>query len=101
MTSAIRSAIKRIARKPVIPPAVLTGRAVRVIATTLARNVGAFELSFQETVFGCLLLIVGGQIVWVQEEVDERLVGADAVGEHATVVTIVINAPFDVDGITG
>ncbi len=90
-----------VAGKPVIPPAGLTLAAVWAVVAGLAVDVVAVEEALLEAVLGGLLLRVGGQIARVKELVDELLVLADAVREHAAVVPVVVDAPLDLDDLAG
>lgn len=47
-----------------------------------------------------MLFGIGGEVARGQELVDEILVLADAVAEHATMVTVGVNAPLHCDGIS-
>lgn len=99
LAGATVTGIESIAGEPVVAPTRLTRGAVRAEAAVLARDVGAGKGAPLETVLGGLLLLVGGEIARCEELLDERLILADTVGEHATVVTIVVDAPLDVDGL--
>lgn len=70
--------------------------AVWVDAAVLAGDVGAVESAGFEACFGGLLLGLGWDVAGCEEFVDELLVLADAVGEHASVVAVVVDAPFTV-----
>lgn len=65
----------------------------------MPRDIGALEFAIEKAVLGSLLLGIGGQVVGVGEEVHEGLVAADTVGEHATVVAVVVDAPLDFDDL--
>lgn len=71
--------------------------AVGVDAAVLAGDVGAVERAGFEACFGGLLLGLSWDVARGQEFVDELLVLADAVGEHASVVAVVIDAPLSVE----
>lgn len=101
LTATVGIRLERITRKPVIAPTRLVLRAVRAIPTLLAINVRALQLTFQETVLGGLLLGLGGEVAGVQELVDQGLVLADPVGEHAAVVAVVVDAPLHLDHVAG
>jgi hypothetical protein len=87
--------LEGIAGEPVCP---LTSRVltVRVDAAVLAGDIGAVERAGFEACFGGLLLGLGWDVAGGEEFVDELLVLADAVGEHASVVAVVVDAPFPV-----
>ena len=70
--------------------------AVWVDAAVLAGDVGAVERAGFEACFGGLLLSLGWDVAGREELVDELLVLANAVGEHASVVAVVVDAPFSV-----
>ena len=93
LASSTRVCLEGIAGEPVSP---LTSRvlAVRVDATSLARNIGAVERASLEAFFSGLLLGLSRDVARRNQFVDERLVLADAVGEHASVVAIVVDTPF-------
>ena len=93
--------VEPLAGKPVVPPARLPLRTIRTVITGLPTDVSARQLALREAVFGCLLLRIGGQIPWCGELVDEGLVLADAVREHAAVVAVVVDTPFHVDDVAG
>jgi hypothetical protein len=88
--------LESITGEPVGP---LTSRvlAVWVNAAVLAGDIGAVERAGFEACFGGLLLCLGWYVAGREEFVDELLVLADAVGEHASVVAVVVNAPFPVE----
>lgn len=90
-----------LASEPVIAVTSITLVAVRAVATLLAIDIGAREHTSLEALLGLLLLREGRQVVGVQELVDEFLVLADAVREHAAVVAVVVDAPLDLNGFTG
>lgn len=93
LASSARVRLEGIAGEPVGPLAsgVL---AVWVDAAVLTRDVGAVECAGFEACFGGLLLGLSWDVARCQEFVDELLVLADAVGEHASVVAVVVDAPF-------
>ena len=94
LASAIAVTLKSVAGEPVVAPARLALTAVRAVATLLTLDVIAVEETLLEAVLSGLFLGVCGQVIRVQELVDEFLVLADAVGEHASVVPIVVHTPF-------
>lgn len=100
-TLAIRVAIERLASEPIVSMAWLISRTVRTVTTLLAINVSAGKKSFLETIFSSLLLSFGGDVVWVKKLVDDALVLTDAIGVHAPMVAVVINAPLDIDNLAG
>lgn len=79
----------------------LISRTVRTVTTLLTINVSAGKKSFLETIFSSLLLSFGGDVVWVKKLVDDVLVLTDTVGVHSSMVAVVINAPLDIDNLTG
>lgn len=93
--------LKLLAREPVVPPARLARAAVLAVRTRLALDVCAWQHALLEAVLRGLLLLEGGQVVGVEKLVDDGLVLADAVGEHASVVAVVVDAPLDVNDIAG
>jgi hypothetical protein len=48
-----------------------------------------------------LLFRVGGEVARVQELVDKVLIFANAVAEHAPVITVIVHAPLHFDNISG
>jgi hypothetical protein len=66
----------------------------------LPSNIRALQLTSLEAVFSCLLLRLGRKVSRGQEFVDESLVLANAVTEHAAVITIGIETPLYIDYIT-
>ena len=88
-----------LAREPVITPARSALGAVGAVRAVLPVNIPATQDALIEAVLGRLLLRVGGEVGGVGELVDEGLVLADAVGEHAAVVAVVVDAPLDGDDV--
>lgn len=80
------------------PVGSLTSRvlAIWVDAAVLAGDIGTVERAGFEACFGGLLLGLGWDVAGRKEFVDELLVLADAVGKHASVVAVVVDAPFSV-----
>lgn len=68
--------------------------AVWVDAAALAGDISAVECASFETCFGGLLLVLSRDVARREELVDELLVLADAVGEHASVVAVVVDTPL-------
>ncbi len=48
-----------------------------------------------------MLLSFGGQVAWIQELIDGGLILAEAVGEHAAVVAVVVDTPLNIDSVAG
>lgn len=71
--------------------------AIWVDAAVLSGDVGAVECAGFEACFGGLLLGLSWDVAGGEELIDELLVLADAVGEHASVVAVVVDAPFPVE----
>jgi hypothetical protein len=94
-------AVEAIAGEPVVAIAGLSGGAVGVVAADGAVHVCAGQNPGFETVFGGLLLGVGGDVPGDYERGCEGGVFADPVAEHATVVAIVVDAPLDGDDLPG
>ena len=67
---------------------------VWVDAAVLAGNIGAVESAGFETCFGSLLLGLSRDVAGRNQFVEELLVLADAVGEHDSVVAVVVDAPL-------
>lgn len=101
LTAAVGISLKRIARKPVVTPTGLILRAIRTITTLLSINIRTLQLALQEAVLGGLFLGLGREVRRVQELVDQCLVLTDAVGEHAAVVAVVVDAPLHLDHVAG
>lgn len=74
-------------------------RTVGAVVTGLAGNIRAAQSTRFEAVLGSLLLRFRREIPRRQEPVDEGLVLTDAIAKHASVVTIVVDAPLDVDNL--
>jgi hypothetical protein len=85
--------------KPIIPPARLALCTVGTIVTGLPVNIIAIQCSGNETVLSLLFLVIGGEVRWIYEFVDNVLVLADTVAEHSTVVTVGVNAPLHSDNL--
>ena len=96
LATSARVGLEGIAGEPV---GSLTSRvlAVWVYATGLARNVGAVERASFEACFGGLLLGLSRDVAGCNQFVDELLVLANAVGEHASMVAVVVDAPLSVE----
>lgn len=73
--------------------------AVRAEVARLAIHICAGKGALLEAILSSLFLRLGREIARSEELVDQLLVLADTVGEHATVVTVVVNAPLDVDSV--
>lgn len=93
--------VESIAREPVLAPARLTLRAVGAVVALLSINIRAGEHALLEAVFCSLLLLFRRGVAGVQELVDDGLVLADAVGEHAPVVSVVVHTPHNLDLLAG
>ena len=83
--------------EPVVPVTGLAWLAVRAVVTLLAINPSAGEESLLKAVLSRLLFGVSREVVGVEELVNQLLVLADTVTEHAAVIAVVINAPLHVD----
>lgn len=92
--------LESFAGEPVIAPAGLALRTVRIVVTGLAADVRTWECALSETVFGRLLFGLCGEIAWGYEFVDESLVLAYTICKHAAVVAVIVDAPLDGDDIT-
>ena len=81
------------------PVLVLAAILLAVLAdgAVLAVDVGALQEALLEAVLGLLLLRLGGRVVRLQELVDDLLVLADTVAEHAAVVAVVVETPHHFD----
>lgn len=97
---ALAAGLEALAGEPVIAPAWLSLLAIGTEVALLPRNIGTFEGASLEAVFSGLLLLVGRGVSWSQEFVDECLVLADTVTEHATMVAVVVDTPLDINDIT-
>lgn len=89
-----------VAGEPVIAVAGLAGRAVGIVPAGLAIDFGTVERAGLEAVFRGLLFGIGWEVAGSQELVDEVLVFADAIAEHATMVAVVVNAPLHFNDIS-
>jgi hypothetical protein len=96
---ALATIIEGFASEPVVPPARLSLLAVRAEVAGLSADVGALEDTLLEAVLGSLLLIIGWDVSGSEELVDDRLILADTITEHSSVVTVSINAPLDVNDL--
>lgn len=93
--------LERVAGKPIIPPARLALRAVGAIPALLPVNIRAAKQPLVETILRRLLLLLSRHVLRIQELVDNLLILADAVREHAAVVAVMIDAPLHLDDLTG
>lgn len=93
--------LEPITGKPVIAPAGLALRTVRTIPTLLPVDIRARQEAGFEAVLRGLLLRLSRQIRRVEQFVDNALVLADAVAEHAAVVAVVVDAPLHFDLLAG
>lgn len=73
--------------------------AVRAEVAVLAIHIRAGKGALLKAILSSLLLRSGWKIARSEELVDKSLVLADTVGEHATVVTVVVNAPLYIDSV--
>lgn len=80
--------------EPVIPPASLSLGAIRVVTARLPSDIRTLQCSGLKAIFGSLLLCVGRQVPWSKKLVNQSLILADPIGEHATVITISIKTPL-------
>lgn len=84
--------VKALASKPVVVPARLTGLTVGIVVAGLAGNVFAGEdTSFKAGLCGGFLG-KGGGVSRTEEGRNNGGVVAEAVGEHAAVVAVVVHA---------
>jgi hypothetical protein len=97
---AIRVSLERLAREPIVAVAWLISRAIRTVTTLLTIDVGAWKKTFFEAIFSSLLLSLGGDVVWIEELVDNILILTDTVCVHASMVAVVVNAPLYVNNLT-
>lgn len=91
--------IEAVAGEPVIAVASFILATVGTVAAGLSIDAGAFKKTFFKAGLSCILLIVGWQVIRVQEFVHDILILADTVAEHATVITVVVKTPHDVNHI--
>jgi hypothetical protein len=92
--------LESLACEPVVPPAWLSLLTVCIVSAGLPAHISAWECTLFEAGLCSLLLSIRREIPRHQELVDERLVLANAVGEHAAVVAVVVNTPLDINHIT-
>ena len=83
--------LEALAGEPVVPPALLSWGAVGAIVTGLAVDVGAGQGTLCETIFRGLFFGLRGEISRSYEFIDNGLVLADTIGEHASVIAVVVN----------
>ena len=93
--------LEALAGKPVVSPTRLPRRTIGTVFASLTTYIRTRQDTLRKTVFCGLFLGFGGQVSRGQELVYERLVLADAVGEHAAVVAVVVDAPLDCDHVAG
>lgn len=91
--------IEALAGEPVIAVASFALTTIGTVVAGLSIDAGAFKNTFVKAGLGCLLLLGGWQVIRVQEFVHDSLILADTVGEHAAVITVVVNTPHDVNDI--
>lgn len=91
--------IEAVTGEPVIAVASFVLTTVGTVVAFLSIDAGAFKKTFVKAGLGFLLLLFGGQVIRVQEFVHDSLILADTVAEHATVITVVVNTPHDVNDI--
>jgi len=93
--------IESIASEPIIPPASLTLLAIWTEAAVLTRNICTIKGSGLKAVFGQLLLSKSWDVSRSQEFVDKSLVLTNSIGEHASMITIVVDTPLDIYDLSG
>ena len=93
--------VEAITREPVIAPARFSFSTVGTVSAGLSRHVGAIESASLEAVLSSLLLVEGGEVAWCQKLVDEVLILADTIAEHAAVVAVCVDTPLNRDDLTG
>ena len=91
--------VEAVAGEPVIAVASFILTTVCTVVAGLSIDAGAFKKTFFKAGLGCLLLLVGWQVIRIQEFVHDILILADTVAEHATVITVVVKTPHDVNYI--
>jgi hypothetical protein len=87
--------------EPGVVVACLARLAVSAVVAGLPGDIGTGQKASLEAVLGGLFLIVRGRISGVEELVDDGLVLANAVTEHAAVVTVGIETPDYVKRVAG
>jgi hypothetical protein len=78
----------------------LTLLTVRVVTARLPSNIGALQLSRLKAVLSCLLLSFSRKVSRRQELVDQGLVLANTITEHAAMITIGVQAPLYIDHVS-
>jgi hypothetical protein len=91
---------KRFASEPVVSPTALTLGTVGAVITGLSADASTRQYASLEAVLSSLLLGFGRKIVGIEEFVDYRLVLADAVANHTSVIAVCIDAHLDVNNIS-
>lgn len=91
------SIIKAVTGEPVIAVASFALTTVSTVVAGLSIDTCAFKKTFIEAGLSCLFLLVGWQVIRIQEFVHNILILTDTVAEHATVITVVVNTPHDVN----
>lgn len=94
-----RVCFKAVAGEPIIPITGLSRRAFGATSAHLAQDIRTIQRSNLKTILRGLLLCISRQISRCDKRVDDRLVLADPVREHAAVVTIVTDAPLHSDRV--
>lgn len=93
--------IEAVAGEPVIAVTSFALTTISTVVAGLSIDTGAFKKTFVKAGLGRLLFLFGWQVIRVQEFVHDRLILANTVGKHASVITIVVNTPHDVNYIAG
>ena len=96
LASSARVRLEGIAGEPVssLTSGVL---AIWVDAAVLAGDIGAVQRAGFEAFLSSLLLCCGRDVAGCEELVDKLLILADAVGEHPSMIAVVVDAPFPVE----
>lgn len=74
--------------------------AICVVTASLTSDISALQLSCLEAIFRSLLLCLSWQVAWRKQFINQCLVLANTIGEHASMITICIETPLYVHRVT-
>lgn len=101
LTSSSVTGFESIASEPVVAPAGLSLLTVRAISAFLTRNIDAWQDTGFEAVLCDLFLLVGWEMVRVEELVDDLLLVTNSINEHSAVVAVIVDTPLNFDLLAG
>lgn len=94
LTSTVGVGIEGIAGKPIVTVACFIRTTIRIKATGLTIHIRAFQFTLQEAIFSSLFLVGSWEVSRSEEQVNQRLILTDSIGEHTTMITVVVDAPL-------